>query len=135
VGGTIDAKFRSSKGQGAVLVTDPPVRYHQAGNEKIFIRWMSDNAIKLLTHLIHGEMVKEFGAWIVTKTYTTSRRGIAVLTSSESVVDVTLGVTSAGLGELTPSAGWWSRASASAWSIHTEVSVRTQATDCLESIY
>jgi hypothetical protein len=96
---------------------------------------MSDSAIKLLTHPIHGEMVKEFGAWIVTKTYTTSRRGIAVLASSESVVDVTLGGTSAGLGELTPSAGWWARASASAWSIHTEVSVRTQATDWLESIY
>jgi len=75
-----------------VLVTDPSVRYHQTGNEKIFVRWMSDNATKLLTHPLHGEMVKEFGGWIVTKTYTTSRRGIAVLTSSESVVDVTLGV-------------------------------------------
>jgi len=118
-----------------VLVTDPSVRYHQTGNEKIFVRWMSDNATKLLTHPLHGEMVKEFGGWIVTKTYTTSRRGIAVLTSSESVVDVTLGVTSAGLGELTPNAGWWSRASASAWSIHTEVSIRIQATDCLGSTY
>jgi hypothetical protein len=85
---------------------------------------MSANAAKLLTHPLHGEMVKEFGAWIVTKTYTTSRRGVAVLTSSESVVDVTLGVTSASSVELTPSAGWWSRASASAWSIHTEVRVR-----------
>jgi hypothetical protein len=65
---------------------------------------MLPNAVKFLTHPLYGEMVKEFSAWIVTKTYTTSRRGIAVLTSSESVVDITLGATSAGLGELTPSA-------------------------------
>ena len=57
-----DAKFRGSKGQGAVIVMEPPVRYHQAGIGKIFIRWTSENAVKLLAHPLHREMVKEFGA-------------------------------------------------------------------------
>jgi hypothetical protein len=58
----IDVKFRGNKGQGAVIVMEPPVRHHQAGIEKIFIRWTSENAVKLLTHSLHREMVKEFGA-------------------------------------------------------------------------
>ena len=90
------------------------------------MRWMSDNALRLLSHLIHGEMVREFGAWIVTKTYIITRRGVVVLSSSESVVDVTLGVTAASLGELTPSLEWWSRVSASAWSIYSEVRTRRE---------
>ena len=44
------------------------------------------------------------------------------MTSNEAVVDVKLGATGARSAELTPSAGWWPKASASAWSIHTEVS-------------
>jgi hypothetical protein len=36
-------------------------------------------------------------------------------------VDVTLGAAGASSAELTPSTGWWPKASASAWSIHTEV--------------
>jgi hypothetical protein len=58
----IDTKFRGSKGQEAVLVIEPPVHYHQAGIEKIVIRWTSENSVKLLTHPLHREMVKEFGA-------------------------------------------------------------------------
>ena len=121
LGGTIEASFKSSKEHGAVLITDPPVRYHQAGNEKVFIKWMSDNSRALLQHPTHGEMIREFGAWIVTKTYTTTRRAVAVLSSTESVVNVTFGVTVANVGKLAPTAGWWNRASDSAWSMHTEV--------------
>jgi hypothetical protein len=43
------------------------------------------------------------------------------MTSNEAVVDVKLGATGARSAELMPSAGWWPKASASAWSIHTEV--------------
>jgi hypothetical protein len=121
VGGTIEAAFKSSKSKGAVLITDPPVRYHQGGNEKLFIRWMSANAKTLLAHPQHGEMVREFGAWIITKTYTTTRRAVAVLSSSEVVVNVSFGVTAANVGSLAPSAGWWNRASDSSFSIHSEV--------------
>ena len=84
---------------------------------------MSDNSPALLKHPKHGEMVGEFGAWIVTKTYSTTRRAAAVLQSKESAVDVTLSLSAQGAGNLTPTAGWWNHTSDSTWSIHNEVRV------------
>ncbi|PMD37970.1 hypothetical protein L207DRAFT_462431 [Hyaloscypha variabilis F] len=120
IGGIIEASFQSSRGRGAILITDPPVRYHQAFNEKIFINWMSDNATSLLAHAKHGEMVREFGAWIVTKTYTTTKRAVAVLTSKEAKVHVNFSVNMVE-ASLAPEVHWWNRTSDSAWSIHTDL--------------
>jgi len=78
-GSTIDAPIQSPQSRGAILLMEPPITYSQAGNERIFIRWMAENAKTLTSHAVHGEMVRKFGAWIVTKTYTTKKRAAAVL--------------------------------------------------------
>jgi len=114
--------YKSSSGAGAVLLTDPPVTHEQAQHESLFLNWMSQNAGKLLAHRSFGKMVKEYGIWVITKTYSVKRCALTVLTSEGSEVRVSFGGRASNAVALTPTASWWNGASSdSSWSIYSDV--------------
>ncbi|OAQ59323.1 hypothetical protein VFPPC_10386 [Pochonia chlamydosporia 170] len=89
---------------GAVLVTESPVWRHRIESDTSALQWMLDNTSQMLSR--HRDIIKKHGIWIVTKTYSTRRCAIAVITSKASAVEIGLGVNVQGVLELTPKSEW-----------------------------
>lgn len=101
---SVTVLFENEGKHGAVLTTESPVTRHTIGNEKSAVQWMVDNKSEMLRQ--HGDVFKRHGIWIVTKTYSTRRSAVAVMTSKSSTVEIGLGVDAQGILTLTPKSTW-----------------------------
>ncbi|KAL1856406.1 hypothetical protein Daus18300_010778 [Diaporthe australafricana] len=108
IGGRFLATYQSFSREGAMLVTQGPVSFHQADPQPVFETWMDQHLPALLAG-DHGALIRKRGIWIVTRTYTATRCAVAVLQSRSATVsfavDAALPQQIARVG---PSAGWWS---------------------------
>jgi hypothetical protein len=112
--------FKSETDQGAVLITDPPIKHYLAQHETLLLDWMVSNTSKLIKNC---KEVEKYGGWIITKTYTTKRCARAVLRSKDSEVTMAVEVDVADIAKASPSASWWNRSSDSSWVMHSNVRI------------
>lgn len=101
---SVSVLFENKGEHGAVLTTESPVTRHMVGDEKSAVQWMVDNKSEMLR--LHGDVFKRHGIWIVTKTYSTRRCAVAVMTTKSSTVEISLGVDVQGILTLTPKSTW-----------------------------
>lgn len=92
----------------------------QVQSQGSLTKWMQQNAKALLDPERYGANAAENGIWIVTKTYTTKRCALAVMTSKSSSVEIGVAASVQGLFVLDPSASWSSSASGSSTDIHED---------------
>lgn len=123
IGGRFLATYQSFSREGAMLVTQGAVSYHQADPQPVFETWMDQHLPALLAG-DHGALIRKRGVWIITRTYTATRRAVAVLQSRSATVsfavDAALPQQIARVG---PSAGWWSEnVREPGWETHNGVS-------------
>lgn len=100
----VTLSFENEQDHGAVLATESPVLRHRIENEAAALQWMTDNTAEMLSR--HQPIIKRHGVWVVTKTYTTRRCAVAIMTSKSSTVEIGLGANIQGLLALTPTSSW-----------------------------
>jgi hypothetical protein len=105
---------------GAILVTDGDVTHYQIEAESSTRAkdWFINNAEKVMERY---ETTREKGIFVVTKTYTVQRRGVALLQSKEESLAFSLNVELQGVGKIAPEVGWWTSQKEQAWEIHDNV--------------
>ncbi|KAK4142188.1 uncharacterized protein C8A04DRAFT_30144 [Dichotomopilus funicola] len=113
---SVTLSFTCESDEGAVLTTQNPVLRHRVGNESAVVRWMKANRAEMLRR--HKEIAERHGIWVVSKTYTTTRSGVAVMSSKSSAVEIGIGATVPGVVTLTPSSSWSSSKGDLAAEIH-----------------
>lgn len=96
--------YNNETDSGAVLLTENPVWRHCINSDTSALQWMSDNTPQMFHR--YKDIIKKHGIWIVTKTYSTHRCAIAVMTSRASAVEIRLRVNLQGVLELTPESEW-----------------------------
>ncbi|KAF3013211.1 hypothetical protein E8E14_005134 [Neopestalotiopsis sp. 37M] len=101
---SITTSYENVGDRGAVLAVESPVLKHQIGDEEAALRWMTANTQRIM--LSYGSAMEQHGFWIVTKTYTSRRCAVAVMSGKSSAVAIGLGMTIPGLLSLTPEASW-----------------------------
>ncbi|KAK5999137.1 hypothetical protein PT974_01526 [Cladobotryum mycophilum] len=110
--------FENKSEQGAVLTTESPVLRHDIGDERSALQWMIDNKSEILRQ--HGDVLKRHGIWIVTKTYSTRRCGIAIMTTRSSTVEIGLEADVQGVLTLTPKNSWTNSTGSSCMELHED---------------
>lgn len=68
----------------------------------------------------HRDVFTKHGIWIVTKTYSTRRCAVAVMTAKSSTVEIGLEADAQGVLTLAPSSGWTSSTGSSAVEVHED---------------
>ncbi|RYP58987.1 hypothetical protein DL771_011041 [Monosporascus sp. 5C6A] len=101
---SVTISFENECDNGAVLATQNPVLWHRIDDEAAALQWMADNTSEMLSR--HKSIIKRHGIWIVTKTYTTRRCAVAIMTSRSSAVEIGLSANIQGLLALTPTSSW-----------------------------
>lgn len=111
--------FKSSSGQGAVIVTDGVVKRTQVPSAYILSQWLRDNGKEVIKK--NPDATRQ-GLWIVTQTYSVRRRALAIFQSKQD--EATLSVNSPAMtaGQLEVTAGWWQGSTDSAWIQQHDVS-------------
>jgi hypothetical protein len=110
--------FESESEEGAVLTTETPVRRECIDDEASALQWMADNTTEMLRR--HKNVIKKHGIWIVTKTYSTRRCAVAVMTSKSSTVQIGLAADIQGLLTLAPNSSWTSSSGNSSMELHED---------------
>lgn len=110
--------FTCEGNEGAVLTTESPVLRHRIGDESAAMQWVTDNSPEIMRQ--YRPIVERHGIWIVTKTYTSRRCGVAVMSSKSSKVEIGIGVSAPGLFTLKPSSSWKSSNEHLAHEIHDD---------------
>ncbi|KAK8036594.1 hypothetical protein PG991_001731 [Apiospora marii] len=100
----ITLSFESVDDQSAILATENPVLRHRVDDEKAVLQWMTANAPKVLES--HKPIMKRHGVWVITKTYTSRRCAVAVLSGRSSAITIGLSADVPGLLTLTPTSSW-----------------------------
>ncbi|ROW02602.1 hypothetical protein VPNG_07838 [Cytospora leucostoma] len=131
IGGTIGANisvapieasasvlFKTESENGAVLTSESPVTRHAIGEERSAVQWMVDNKSEMLR--LHGDVFKRHGIWIITKTYSTRRCAIAVMTARSSSVEISLDADAQGVLTLTPKSAWSSSTGSCCTEVHED---------------
>ncbi|KAL7953690.1 hypothetical protein V8C34DRAFT_296338 [Trichoderma compactum] len=118
VAASVAMSFESTSDKGAVLATESPVLRHQIGDETSALQWMAENTAEMLRR--HGSVVKKHGIWVVTKTYSTRRSAVAVMTQRSSKVEIGLGADVQGLLTLSPESSWTSSTGSSSMELHED---------------
>jgi hypothetical protein len=108
--------FTCETDEGAVLTTQNPVLRHRVGDESAVVRWIKANRAEILRR--HKQIAERHGIWVVSKTYTTTRSGVAVMFSKSSTVEIGIGAAVPGVVTLTPSSSWSSSKGDLAAEIH-----------------
>ncbi|KAL7910080.1 hypothetical protein GGI35DRAFT_447809 [Trichoderma velutinum] len=112
--------FENKSEQGTVLTTESPVLRHSLDQERAALHWMMDNEEKMLEK--YGDLLKQHGIWIVTKTYSTRRAAIAIMTTKSSAVEIGLQADLQGVLTLTPKSSWSNSNGSSCMEIHEDES-------------
>ncbi|KAK2834892.1 hypothetical protein FQN49_006809 [Arthroderma sp. PD_2] len=95
-----------------------PVLKHRIGDESVALQWMKDNTSQILQQ--YRPIVEKYGIWLVSKTYTSRRCAVAIMSSKSSAVEIGVGVDVPGLVTLTPSSTWQSSYGDLATEIHND---------------
>ena len=110
--------FTCEKDEGAVLTVQNPVSRHLVPDESATLEWMKENRAAMLKR--YRRVVETHGIWILNKTYTTTRSGVAVMLSKSSAVEIGLGASVPGLATLMPSSAWGSARGDLAAEVHED---------------
>jgi hypothetical protein len=120
VGGGAAVKYKTLTGTGAMLLTEGPITERMAKEESSVRQWMTrDYAEKIMQK---SPDTRQKGIWIVTKTYTATRRAFAVLQSKETEVSFEMDLKIFDVGDVDATASWWKGHKDSAWTVHDDVS-------------
>ncbi|KAI1492281.1 hypothetical protein F5X96DRAFT_627545 [Biscogniauxia mediterranea] len=108
--------------EGAIMVTQNPVLKHQIDDEETVVEWVKSNK----TMLIKGykSIIDKHGIWVITKTYTSHRCAVAVMSSKSSSVELGISADIPGIFTLTPTSEWLSSSTNSSSEIHEEAGSR-----------
>lgn len=101
---SVTLSFQSASERSAILAVENPVQRHQIGDEAAVLQWMANNAPAMLQR--YKAILKQHGVWVVTKTYTSRRCAVAVMSGRTSAVVIGLGTSVPGLLTLTPTSSW-----------------------------
>ncbi|KAH8694554.1 hypothetical protein BGZ61DRAFT_320110, partial [Ilyonectria robusta] len=115
---SVTVSFTCEGNEGAVLTTESPVLRHRIGDESAAMQWVTDNEPEILRQ--YKPIVERHGIWVVTKTYTSRRCGVAVMSSKSSKVEISIGVSAPGLFSLEPTSSWKSSNEHLAHEIHDD---------------
>ncbi|KAH7146313.1 hypothetical protein EDB81DRAFT_487533 [Dactylonectria macrodidyma] len=115
---SVNLSFTCEGEEGAVLAPQNPVLRNRIGDEMAAMQWMQDNTAEILRQ--YRPIVERHGVWIVTKTCTARRCGVAVMTSKSSKAELGFGVSAPGLFTLKPSSSWTSNKGDLATEIHED---------------
>lgn len=110
--------FENKSEQGAVLTTESPVSKCEIGDARSAVQWMINNKSEMLRR--HGDVFKRHGIWIATKTYSTRRCAIAVMSAKSSTVEIGLGADAQGILTLTPKSAWTNSTGSSCVELHED---------------
>lgn len=114
-GGGVTVGYKTSSGQGAILVTDGNVIHTQANPSSKMCEWLKKNGKKVMEN---NPNAAEKGVWIVTKTYSAKRRALALLLSKDSEVTLNINALADNVGKVEATAGWWQSHVGGAWNTH-----------------
>ncbi|EXJ65041.1 hypothetical protein A1O7_01380 [Cladophialophora yegresii CBS 114405] len=135
VGGTLKAEYTLKSSSGAILVAEGSVTHNEltptaCDSAKA---WFVNSAERILKNKDKGifnyiwrsmfekrGIEEEKGIWVVTKTYTASRRAVALLQTRESSVSFGLDLGLHGAGIQAPEAAWWTSNKEQVWKIAPE---------------
>lgn len=110
--------FENKSEQGTVLTTESPVMRHALDQEQAAIDWVMDNEERMLEE--YGDILKQHGIWIITKTYSTRRCAIAMMTTKSSAVEIGLQADLQGVLTLTPKSSWSSSIGSCCMELHED---------------
>ena len=104
--------------EGAFIMADNPVSKHQIDDEGAAIEWVKTNAVGLLKE--YKSVIDKHGLWVVTKTYTSRRCAVAVMSSRSSSAELGISADVPGVLTLTPSSEWLTSSTNSSFEIHED---------------
>lgn len=119
-GATIGFEYSAGSDKAAVLITKRPVVYSQATPNGPLCDWVVENGREIFRHVRKPKR----GVWIVTKTYSSKKRRLAVLSSKGTAVKVGIDVTAfrngAGVHATT---AFWNTDYGALWNTNHDVSI------------
>jgi hypothetical protein len=119
VSGGVTLRFRTSRGAGAVLVTDGEIERKELNRDLLALNWVLDprNMAKILVDWEEISQQKR-SLWMITNTYTAKRCANAVLSSHESTVKLGVEAEVFNLLNAKPTVEWWNGRSDRSWNIY-----------------
>ncbi|KAM5343683.1 hypothetical protein ACJ41O_012220 [Fusarium nematophilum] len=115
---SLKLSFKCESDEGAILATESPVLRHQIEDEYAAVKWVEDNTAEILKK--HKAIIERHGIWIVTKTYTSRRCAVAVMSSKSSSIEIGISAKVPGVLTLAPSSEWSSSNSDSSFEVHED---------------
>ncbi|KAI5920111.1 hypothetical protein F4810DRAFT_449030 [Camillea tinctor] len=104
--------------EGAFIVTENPVLRHQIEDEGAAVGWVKANTAELVK--TYKSIIDHHGIWIITKTYTSHRCAVAVMSSKSSSIELGISADIPGIFTFTPSSEWKSSGTDSAFEVHED---------------
>jgi hypothetical protein len=103
---SVRTKFTNTSTSGAVLVTSGAIQHQRLNLDgpEAALGWMATNSEDFLRR--HESVMKKYGIWIVTKTYTSTRCGLAFMQSNSASVEIGMTADAEGILSMSPSASW-----------------------------
>ncbi len=95
------------------MVTAGNVIHHQSTPAHLLYDWLVKNGRAVLNK--HPRITR--GIWLVTKTYSTDTRAVALLTGNETTVTLNVNAQALGQGNVTTTAAWWNSQKSEAWNV------------------
>ena len=114
VGANVHIKYQSKTKFGAVLLTVKPVTLTAYNDERLFVSWFDANKCALYER--HGNELKRYGMWLVTRTYTAPGCSINAWWDKNGSVTINTKLQAQMLGELGEDVSWQDTANGSDWS-------------------
>jgi hypothetical protein len=99
-------EFSSSKRRSAILIAEGVVQHNQATPATKLREWGSAQAQALIDLSGDRDIVKKKGFWIVTKTFSTRKCSISLLSSKQSKSSYSIDAQAYGVN-VSPSVEWW----------------------------
>ncbi|KAJ9622521.1 hypothetical protein H2204_011534 [Knufia peltigerae] len=110
-GGGATIGFRREGEHGAMMITKGNVVHHQATPAHLLYKWLVQNGRAVFKNIPKLRR----GIWLVTKTYVTDIRAVALLTGNERNVTWSVNAQALGVGNVEATTGWWDSQKSEAW--------------------
>jgi hypothetical protein len=138
VGGKVQVSYKTRSRRAAILATDGLVTYNEAQPIPLLEKWAKEKVnpnslgkeketnMDAVMATPHGSYIKKRGFWIVTKTYTSRRKAVAVLQAKAKSITFGVDVEIPKIAQVGPSAKWWEATVAKpGWQANSNVSSLT----------
>lgn len=93
------------------MITKGNVVHHQATPAHLLYKWLVQNGRAVFKNIPKLRR----GIWLVTKTYVTDIRAVALLTGNERNVTWSVNAQALGVGNVEATTGWWDSQKSEAW--------------------